>query len=1060
MSATRLPGVYFQTVVQPVPEVLPRMDIPAFVGFASSGPLDTPVVVEDTAHFHDIFGKDQPLAWDAKRGEMAYAQLAPAVRAFFRNGGRRCWVVRVADNASAVSNCFPAPGLLQTQADGSYGAASLVARSEGSWSDDLMVNATVTEVPLDAASLTMASGNYGIVLQPGAPCPFDRGDIVQVFFSGQEESPPAGGDAVLFLPLDVVTIQFSSQGAGRPPLQQFVLSANQGFWFQPAISQDFPLSLPSSPAPASDVMWLESPTGATWLTQPDEVSLPVLGWGFSAALNGFVLQTLRSATDALQSGNWLRLDFDSSVLSNGAKVALLLLVGSVRGASEEPSGILPSSPSATAETALVAAAKAWWVLDEGVALGTYKPVPVPRTTGVRLELWVRNAEAMVTTLTDLELAPDCQAQSRYLGYLPTDVDLFRLSDRAELPPGETLREEVTSPRFPLAVPGTATGDSLPRYLPLGVPGFIRDDFYQSALTQSQSSQVRDGLAPPGGRGCSYFSANLFLDPDLSNSNVFTLLTEAFHKQYQLSNGGSDGQRLVKMHAILPLDEVSMLAVPDAIHRGWFPAAQNQALLLAPELLTISDLDASGRVTLSWTAVEGATKYGLQQSSDSQFATADDVWEGSPQGSPAQSGPVPENFACPQTIYFRVRAKGASGVGPWSNTLSKKFPTQSFEVCEADPLVAPILVQTADHRGQITLSWSTTTNSVDAFQLQVASEPAFELPQQIYVGTQTSFEIWKSPLQASYFRVAARRQEESSPFSNTLTVAPESSTTQWQMVESDDSGGACEDELLSIHQAMLRLCGARGDMSAVLGLPREYGTDAALNYKDRLVNLLLPEEIRSVLSYGALYHPWTVVRDASDDSANAIRALVPDGTMCGSCAARTLASGAWVSPANEVLTGVVDLEPVLNDATTESFVANRINITRQESRGFICLSSQTLSTDLELNEWNVRRLLILLRRGALRDGVPYVFQPNDTALRYLVRRKFEDLLGRLFALGAFAGKTEDQAFRVVTDSSVNTPAMIDQGQFAVELRVAPSLPLEFMTVRLLQTGGEITFTEGV
>ncbi len=104
--------------------------------------------------------------------------------------------------------------------------------------------------------------------------------------------------------------------------------------------------------------------------------------------------------------------------------------------------------------------------------------------------------------------------------------------------------------------------------------------------------------------------------------------------------------------------------------------------------------------------------------------------------------------------------------------------------------------------------------------------------------------------------------------------------------------------------------------------------------------------------------------------------------------------------------------------------------------------------------NVRRLLILLRRVALRDGMAYVFQPNDTALRYLVRRNFEDLLSRLFSLGAFAGDTENQAFQVVTDSSVNTPNMIDEGQFVVELRVAPSLPLEFLTIRLVQSGGEI------
>ncbi len=73
------------------------MDIAGFVGFAASGPIDVPVPVEDATQFAAIFGADAPLAWDAEHGEQAYAYLGPAVRAFFRNGGRRCWVVRVAD---------------------------------------------------------------------------------------------------------------------------------------------------------------------------------------------------------------------------------------------------------------------------------------------------------------------------------------------------------------------------------------------------------------------------------------------------------------------------------------------------------------------------------------------------------------------------------------------------------------------------------------------------------------------------------------------------------------------------------------------------------------------------------------------------------------------------------------------------------------------------------------------------------------------------------------------------------------------------------------------------
>ena len=35
----RLPGFRFETQAPPLPEVLPRMDIAVFVGFAAAGPL-------------------------------------------------------------------------------------------------------------------------------------------------------------------------------------------------------------------------------------------------------------------------------------------------------------------------------------------------------------------------------------------------------------------------------------------------------------------------------------------------------------------------------------------------------------------------------------------------------------------------------------------------------------------------------------------------------------------------------------------------------------------------------------------------------------------------------------------------------------------------------------------------------------------------------------------------------------------------------------------------------------------------------------------------------------
>jgi phage tail sheath protein FI len=218
--------------------------------------------------------------------------------------------------------------------------------------------------------------------------------------------------------------------------------------------------------------------------------------------------------------------------------------------------------------------------------------------------------------------------------------------------------------------------------------------------------------------------------------------------------------------------------------------------------------------------------------------------------------------------------------------------------------------------------------------------------------------------------------------------------------------------------------------------------------------LASEGLATTLSFGALFHPWPIVRETSGALHDAIWPVSPEGAIAGAIADRTLHSGAWYSVGNQILQGVVSLAPVLGDRAVAMLLAAGINPIAQQPRGFAALASQT-PTDLpELGELHVRRLLILLRRLAVREGSDLVFQTNDDALRRLAERKFNALLGRLYVRGAFAGGTHQQAYRVVADASVNQSSGVDLGRFIVELRVAPSRPLAFLTIRLVQRGGEL------
>jgi len=126
MFATdQAPGVYYQTVDAGSPPASPlRMDITAFVGIAERGPVDVPVPVESWQQFVSWFGGCTPAGY-----------LAYAVRGFLENGGRRCWVVRVASN-DPLTGSAPASAPLH---DAGGPVWRIRAASDGVWGDQLSV---------------------------------------------------------------------------------------------------------------------------------------------------------------------------------------------------------------------------------------------------------------------------------------------------------------------------------------------------------------------------------------------------------------------------------------------------------------------------------------------------------------------------------------------------------------------------------------------------------------------------------------------------------------------------------------------------------------------------------------------------------------------------------------------------------------------------------------------------------------------------------------------------------------------------------------------------------
>jgi uncharacterized protein len=125
------PGVHLQhqDAERQAPMVL-RTDIAALVGLAERGPLDLPLPLESWAQFRAHFGEALPGTY-----------LADAVRAFFENGGRRVWVVRVAarnfepdmQGGASAAQCVLLDSLGRP-------AWRITAATPGSWGNELQLS--------------------------------------------------------------------------------------------------------------------------------------------------------------------------------------------------------------------------------------------------------------------------------------------------------------------------------------------------------------------------------------------------------------------------------------------------------------------------------------------------------------------------------------------------------------------------------------------------------------------------------------------------------------------------------------------------------------------------------------------------------------------------------------------------------------------------------------------------------------------------------------------------------------------------------------------------------
>ena len=206
------------------------------------------------------------------------------------------------------------------------------------------------------------------------------------------------------------------------------------------------------------------------------------------------------------------------------------------------------------------------------------------------------------------------------------------------------------------------------------------------------------------------------------------------------------------------------------------------------------------------------------------------------------------------------------------------------------------------------------------------------------------------------------------------------------------------------------------------------------------------------SYACVYWPWvkmfntfTRVDEYTSPDIFAIRQMAfTDNNF-----------DAWVAPAGLVrgrLTKPVDVEMVLTlgDRNALYGPGNIINpIQKFNTDGIVIWGQRTTQrTATALDRINVRRLMIVIRKMLLVSTRQFVFEPNDAATWKRITNTVDPLLADIKSR---RGITQ---FKVICDSSTNTPLRIDRNELWCKVIIQPTKAAEVIVFELNLTSATL------
>jgi uncharacterized protein len=198
------------------------------------------------------------------------------------------------------------------------------------------------------------------------------------------------------------------------------------------------------------------------------------------------------------------------------------------------------------------------------------------------------------------------------------------------------------------------------------------------------------------------------------------------------------------------------------------------------------------------------------------------------------------------------------------------------------------------------------------------------------------------------------------------------------------------------------------------------------------------------AFAVLPYPWIKVLGADGDH---LHALPPSGHLAGSYARLDASRGFHRAPANDPLTGAVDLETHLTRGELDFLSPLGVNcLLTAPGRGVVSWGARTLSWDPDQRQLRRRRLLNVLTRTIRASLAWAAFEPAREEAKWA--RIADDLRGLLYLhwrAGALDGDSPEEGFAVRCDRDTNPPESVDAGQVRAEVRLAVDPPVTLVVV---------------